>query len=103
MIERASTLAFLFLTAQLCFAASPDAERGKSRAGACAACHGTNGISVNPLWPNLAGQKQEYLAKQLLAFKTGDRKDPLMSPMAAPLSAQDIDDLAAYFAGLNGK
>lgn len=78
--------------------AAGDAAAGKSKAAACAACHGPNGNSTNPLWPNLAGQHAAYLEKQLKAFKSGERKDPLMSPMAAPLSDKDIKDLSAYFA-----
>ena len=50
------------------------------------------------LWPNLAGQKEAYLVRQLLQFRDGTRKDPVMSAMAQPLSDQDILDLAAYYA-----
>lgn len=77
-----------------------DAEAGKSRAATCAGCHGTAGISSNPLWPNLAGQKEGYLVKQLKAFREGTRTDPMMSPMAKPLSDADIENLAAYFSSL---
>ena len=52
-----------------------------------------------PLWPNLAGQHAAYLAKQMKAFRSGERKDPVMAPMAAGLSDADIDDLAAFYAG----
>jgi cytochrome c553 len=77
-----------------------DAEAGKTKAMACAACHGVNGMSSNELWPNLAGQKAGYLAKQMKAFRDGTRSDPVMSGMAKPLSDQDIDDLAAYYSSL---
>jgi cytochrome c553 len=77
-----------------------DAAAGKSRAAACAACHGANGISANDMWPNLAGQKETYLAKQIKAFRDGDRKDPMMAPMAAGLSDTDIANLAAYYSSL---
>ena len=80
--------------------AAGDAAAGKAKAAVCAACHGANGISANALWPNLAGQKADYIAKQLKAFKAGTRKDPLMSPQAAQLSDQDMENLAAYFSGL---
>jgi cytochrome c553 len=60
-------------------------------------------MSANPLWPNLAGQHAAYLVKQLEAFKSGARKDPVMSPMAAPLSKQDMENLAAYFASQTPK
>ena len=78
--------------------AAGDAAAGKSKAASCAACHGPGGNSVNPIWPKLAGQHAAYLVKQLKAFKSGARKDPLMSPMAAPLSDQDMENLGAYFA-----
>ncbi|HED15711.1 MAG TPA: cytochrome c [Gammaproteobacteria bacterium] len=80
--------------------AGGDAAAGKAKAGTCAGCHGANGISANPIWPNLAGQKDAYLVKQLKAFKSGTRKDPMMSPMAKPLSAADMANLAAYFSSL---
>lgn len=83
--------------------AAGDAAAGKSKAATCAACHGPDGNSTNPLWPNLAGQHAAYLEKQMKAFKSGERKDPLMSPMAAPLSDQDIKDLSAYFASQKQK
>jgi len=77
-----------------------DAAAGKAKAAVCAACHGAAGISASPLWPNLAGQKDQYMIKQLKAFKDGTRKDPLMSPQAAALSDADMENLAAYFSGL---
>ena len=78
--------------------AAGDAAAGKAKSAVCAACHGPTGTSVNPLWPSLAGQHAPYMVKQLKAFKSGARKDPVMSPMAAPLSDQDIENLSAYFA-----
>jgi cytochrome c553 len=77
-----------------------DAAAGKTKSSACVACHGPAGISANPLWPNLAGQKAPYMIKQLRAFRDGTRTDPMMSPMAKPLSDKDIADLAAYYASL---
>jgi len=77
-----------------------DIEAGKAKSVVCASCHGAAGVSNNPLWPNLAGQQAQYLAKQLRSFRDGDRSDPLMSPMAKPLSDEDIENLAAYYAGL---
>jgi cytochrome c553 len=94
----------LLALAALAFAGTPaiagDAAAGKVKSAVCAACHGANGISNNDLWPNLAGQKEGYLALQLKAFREGTRKNPLMSPMAANLSDADIADLAAYFSSL---
>jgi cytochrome c553 len=77
-----------------------DAAAGKGKAAMCAACHGAEGVSMNPMWPNLAGQQEVYLAKQMKDFRDGRRQDPTMAPMAAALSDTDIDDLAAYFASL---
>ena len=93
-----TVLAVLSLNVQTAMAG--DAAAGKSRAAACAACHGANGISANGLWPNLAGQKEQYLVAQMKAFRDGDRKNAMMSPMAAGLSDDDIANLAAYYAGL---
>lgn len=77
-----------------------DAAAGKSKSATCAACHGPNGISPNDMWPNLAGQKAGYLAAQMKAFRDGKRTDPMMAPMAAPLSDDDIANLAAYYSSL---
>lgn len=82
-------------------AQAADIEAGKAKASTiCAACHGANGISANPMWPNLAGQKDVYIVKQLNDFKSGARKDPVMAPMAAGLSDDDIANVAAYYASL---
>ena len=77
-----------------------DAAAGKSKSATCGACHGPEGISPNEIWPNLAGQKEGYLMAQLKAFRDGQRSNPMMAPMAAPLSDADIADLAAYYASL---
>ena len=93
---------FLTLITILLFSASSamaaDVAAGKAKSALCAACHGATGHSINPLWPNLAGQKEMYLAKQIKAFRDGVRKDPMMAPMVAALSDDDIANLAAYFA-----
>ena len=72
-------------------------EEGQAKSTPCVACHGVNGNSSNPVWPNLADQHEQYIVRQLKAFKSGARQDPLMSPMAAGLSDDDVEDLAAYF------
>ncbi len=77
-----------------------DAAAGKTKAASCAGCHGAAGVSSNPVWPNLAGQQAAYLVKQMKAFRDGSRNDPMMGPMAKPLSDSDIDNLAAYYSGL---
>lgn len=76
------------------------AEAGKDKAITCTACHGPEGNSSNPLWPNIAGQGAAYLVAQLKAFKDGKRQDPLMTSQAMLLSDQDMADLAVYFEGL---
>ena len=75
---------------------------GFDKAAACAACHGQNGISVSPPWPTLAGQHEEYLVHALNQYRDGSRKDPVMSPMAAPLTDDDVKILAKYFSSLQG-
>ena len=81
--------------------AAGDAAAGKAKTTTCVACHGPSGVSMNPIWPNLAGQKDQYLVLQMKAFRDGARQNDLMTPMAKPLSDQDIDDLAAYYSSVN--
>lgn len=88
-------LIFLFPCAQ-----AADPEAGKRKSSSCAACHGAVGISPNTSWPNLAGQQTAYLTKQMKDFREGKRNDPWMSPMAKPLSDEDIEDLAAFYNSL---
>lgn len=95
-----TTMASLLLVTANIGMAAGDAAAGKAKAAVCAGCHGAAGISANPLWPNLAGQHDAYLVKQLKAFRGGSRTDPMMSPMAKPLSDADIDNLAAHFSSL---
>jgi cytochrome c553 len=73
------------------------AASGGAKAALCAACHGPNGNSVNPEWPRLAGQSAVYIAEQLKLFRSGVRENPVMKPLAATLSDQDISDLAVYY------
>lgn len=82
-------------------------EAGKEKAATCSACHGAEGISFNPLWPNIAGQSATYIVEQVTAFRDGasdpetaKRYDPLMSPQSMSLSDEDIRDLAVYFESL---
>jgi cytochrome c553 len=90
------------LSAQAESLVAGSADAGKSKAITCTACHGPAGNSVNPLWPNIAGQGAPYLLAQLQAFKAGTRKDPLMTSQAMLLSDQDMADLAVYFESLPG-
>ena len=78
-------------------AASGDSEAGKKKSTPCAACHGANGISASPDFPNLAGQYDDYIVKALSHYKNGKRKNPIMQAQVANLSQKDMLDLAAYF------
>ena len=80
-----------------------DSARGAQvYATTCAACHGANGISVSPEFPNLAGQHPDYIQTALTHYKNGKRKNPIMQAQVANLSPKDILDLAAYFSHQNG-
>ena len=83
--------------------AEGDPAAGKAKSAVCAGCHGADGNSMNPEWPKLAGQHQGYIAKQLRDYKSGKRKNPTMIGMVAGLNDQDMQDLAAYFAGQTAK
>jgi cytochrome c553 len=75
-----------------------DYEAGKQKAEGCKACHGEGGAKpIMPQTPILAGQYADYLVHALEAYKKGTRQNPLMSPMAQPLTQEDIHNLAAYF------
>jgi len=75
-----------------------DPKAGEAKANAiCIACHGPMGNSIVPIWPKLAGQHPQYIYKQLMDFKAGRRQNAQMSPMAAPLSEQEVRDMAAYY------
>lgn len=73
------------------------AEAGRSKSATCTACHGVDGNSVTPEWPNLAGQHAQYIVRQLNAFKNGERTDAGMQGFATTLSDEDMRDIAAYF------
>lgn len=77
-----------------------NAETGATKAVVCQACHGATGNSTNPDWPSLAGLGADYIAEQLQNFKSGKRNNPVMMPMAAALSADDMANLGAYFDSL---
>ena len=76
------------------------AEDGKGKSITCTACHGGDGNSVNPEWPNIAGQGAPYLVDTLNAFKSGKRQNALMSSQAMLLSDEDMADLAVYYESL---
>jgi cytochrome c553 len=74
-----------------------DVEAITKKAEVCVACHGPDGNSANPVVPSLAGQPKQFVTTQLVMFREGIRKDPVMSPQSANLSNADIDDLGTYF------
>ena len=79
-----------------------DVAAGKQIAGrVCIACHGATGKSTNPMYPNLGGQSEPYLASSIRAYKAGDRSggmSAVMKPMVSALSDADINNVAAYYA-----
>lgn len=88
-----------FFVGSIAHAAPGDPAAGKDKSAMCQGCHGEDGISVNPMCPNLAGQFPHYIEKQIHDFQKEKRVDPIMSGMAAMLTEpQDIKDIAAYFA-----
>jgi cytochrome c553 len=82
-------------------ALAADVAAGRTKAVQCQACHGLDGISKLPEAPNLAGQNEDYLVKALNDFKTGARKNEMMSTVVKPLSDADIANLAAYYHSLH--
>ncbi|TCD22548.1 cytochrome c [Pseudomonas sp. IC_126] len=93
----------LVLLAALCATtaqAAGDIASGKTKAKMCAACHGLDGLSKAADAPNLAGNGELYLTGQLKAFRSGARKHPQMSVIAASLSEEDIADLTAWYSAI---
>ena len=91
----------VILSAALLISAGANAKPSKAataKASSCFACHGESGMSSNPMYPSLAGRSKAYLTKQINAFKKGDRKDPVMTPMANILSDADVALVAEYYA-----
>ena len=76
-----------------------DRSAGRTLAGMCRTCHGLEGLARIPIAPNIGGEPVEYLRAQLLAFREGSREHEMMTVVAASLSDQDIDDLAAWYSG----
>lgn len=93
----------LLVVAQGRAGAAGDVKAGRQKAEKCQICHGLDGLSKLPEAPNIAGQTEQYLAEQLSAFKSGERKNEMMSIVAPTLSQNDIDDLAAYYAAIEIK
>jgi cytochrome c553 len=91
----AAVACFFFTSAH----AAGDPAKGQEIVGkVCAACHGFDGTAAIPANPSLAGQHADYIFKQLSEFKSGVRANPIMAPMAANLSPDDMRNVAAYYA-----
>jgi len=102
-MKNALTFTSIFLFTFCCNIYAGDVTAGKEKSLVCAACHGADGNSVNPVWPKLAGQHQEYIFKQLKDFHSGARKNIQMSPLVASLSEEDMQDIAAYYSSQKTK
>lgn len=91
-------LAVLALAQQ---AQAADAAAGRTKAGAtCKTCHGVDGIGRMPNVPHIAGESDIYLITQLKAFREGMRTHEIMSIIAKDLSDADIENLAAWYSGI---
>jgi cytochrome c553 len=77
-----------------------DADAGREKAKTCQVCHGIDGVGKMPTVPNIAGESEIYLMKQLRAFRAGERTDPQMSIIAKPLTDADIANLAAWYSSI---
>ena len=78
-----------------------DAKAGRAKAeSVCGVCHGVDGLAKIPEAPNLAGQSESYLTEQITAFKSGERKNEMMSVVVQDLSEADIENLAAYYSAI---
>ena len=89
------------LAAQGAAEAQGDAKAGRAKAeSVCAVCHGVDGLAKIPEAPNLAGQNETYLIAQLQAFRSGERKNEMMSIVIQNLSDADIENLAAYYSAI---
>lgn len=99
-----SAAAFASVAAANEEAAAAAAAGGKpAQLATCTACHGENGISASPIFPNLAGQHRSYLELALKEYKGGKRKNAIMAGTAAALSDADIKALAAWYASQPSK
>jgi cytochrome c553 len=104
--QRAEGAAFGVLLTLSCAAqdraeAQGDVKAGRAKAeSVCAVCHGVDGLAKIPEAPNLAGQNETYLIEQMTAFKSGERKNEMMSVVSQTLSDADIENLAAYYSAI---
>ncbi len=95
-------IALVLMSASPLAAAKGDVQSGEQKSQVCHACHGSDGNGTDPSYPKLAGQHQDYLAKALRDYRSGDRNNAVMAAFAQALSDQDIEDLAAFYAAKPG-
>ncbi len=95
-------LAAVLVFALPAHASKGNAEAGKAKSTACAACHGEDGVSKIPSFPKLAGQHRDYLVHALKEYQSGKRKNPIMAEQVKNLSDADMADLAAWFSAQKG-
>lgn len=100
-IQFTITVVLLSFVPAIAFSAGNAAE-GQNKSAVCHACHGATGKSVQPIYPDLGGQHQDYLIKTLQGFRDGSRQNAIMSGFAANLSDVDIEDITAWYASQNG-
>jgi cytochrome c553 len=101
-IVPAAAAAVLGLAGPAASAAGGDPELGRTKATTCHACHGADGLAIAPNYPKLAGQHEAYLVHVLRQYRSGERKNAIMAGFATALSDEDIADLAAFYASLDG-
>lgn len=99
---RKSIVLLLLITAPVALQAKGNAAAGQEKAKVCEACHGLTGESVDPTYPNLAGQYKSYLKQALSDYRSGSRTNAIMAGFAKTLSNQDIEDLSAWFSEQEG-
>ena len=102
MLTKLSCFAAVLLATTSMSAHAWDAARGKEISATCAACHGPDGTSAVPDFPNIGGQYKEYLYRALQDYKLGKREDPIMAGQVAELSKKDMQDLAAFYSAQTG-
>jgi len=100
-IQATIAVTLLSMVPAIAFSAG-NAAAGQSKSAVCHACHGPTGQSVQPIYPNLGGQHQDYLAMSLRHFRDGSRQNAIMSGFAANLSDADIEDISAWYASQKG-
>lgn len=103
MIKLQSAIASMLLVAvPVASIAGGNAADGQNKSATCQACHGETGMATQTIYPNLAGQHQDYLKKALVNYRDGQRTNPVMNSFAAHLTDADIDDISAWYSSQKG-